>query len=165
VYPQSYHAFVAVGLGVVLLREGTLLLVSVADQLMMKPASKKRSLSHRLEFKDFLAQYLLCISVPRMGLSISPTWGPRESIEFFNDFNGNSKLWMVLGVQKDQSSWWLRNSCLYPSWDACGFHLVGNGLETPRKHVASLVFFSTSLTTVFTKVPKACGGQHGSQQM
>lgn len=60
-YPQSYHAFVAVGLGVVLLREGTLLLVSVADQLMMKPASKKRSLSHRLEFKDFLAQYLLCM--------------------------------------------------------------------------------------------------------
>ena len=45
------------------------------------------------------------------------------------------------GSKKIKSSWWLRNSCLYPSWDACGFHLVGNGLETPRKHVASLVSF------------------------
>ena len=45
------------------------------------------------------------------------------------------------GSKKIKSSWWLRNSCLYPSWDACGFHLVGNVLETPRKHVASLVSF------------------------
>lgn len=57
-YPQIYHAFVAVGLGVVLLREGTLLLVSVADQLVAKSPS---DLSHRQEFKDFLSQYLLCM--------------------------------------------------------------------------------------------------------
>lgn len=62
-YPQTYHAFVAVGLGVVLLREGTLLLVSVADQLMTSALQKKKTsnLAHRLEFKDFLAQYLLCM--------------------------------------------------------------------------------------------------------
>eukprot|EP00438_Fugacium_kawagutii_P033604 Skav205151 [mRNA] locus=scaffold593:283348:284906:- [translate_table: standard] len=58
-YPQIYHAFVAVGLGVVFLREGTLLMVSVGDQLLAsKP--KATDLSHRLEFKDYLSQYLLC---------------------------------------------------------------------------------------------------------
>ena len=90
-YPQSYHAFVAVGLGVVLLREGTLLLVSVADQLMANPASKKRSLSHRLEFKDFLAQYLLCISAPKiLSLNSGITWEPCEIMEItsFGRFGG-----------------------------------------------------------------------------
>jgi len=43
------------------LREGTLLLVSVADQLVAKSPS---DLSHRQEFKDFLSQYLLCILTP-----------------------------------------------------------------------------------------------------
>ncbi|CAK9057477.1 unnamed protein product [Durusdinium trenchii] len=53
-YPQRYHAFVSMGLVVILLREGTLLLVSATDWLL---DPKK---SQGLEFQDYLSQGLLC---------------------------------------------------------------------------------------------------------
>jgi len=109
-YPQRYHAFVAVGLGVVLLRESFLLLISCAEKAAN--AEKAPRQLQDMAARDLLAQGLLSLLL--LSLSTAETYLAWTSVPWVHSTSLGGVVYSVRYLE------WLVNVPLLMLLTCCG---------------------------------------------